>query len=192
MKKLMLIVVLVTGIVTATQAQKFTKAPDDKSVVYFVRSSSMGFAINFKYFDNDKIIGKFSGKGYIMYECEPGQHIFWAASENADFIIADIEPGKTYMVEVAPKMGGIKARVKLYPISPDDKKAIKNAWKVVEKKSPEEFSDEKTTEFNTEYPDYIQPKLDKFSEKKQENYQFEHITNAMALPSELLIVDFVE
>ena len=94
-------------------AQEFMKADTNKAIIYFVRTSSVGSAINFRYFDGEQYIGKFKGKGYFYYECDPGNHLFWASSENSDFIEAELQVGKTYVIIADPRMGGIKARVAL-------------------------------------------------------------------------------
>lgn len=90
-------------------AQGIQPPPPDKAVVYFVRSSSAGFAINFSYFDSTRLIGIFAGKGYFRYECEPGFHLFWARSENKDFVEAEVEAGKIYLIEAISQMGWVKA-----------------------------------------------------------------------------------
>lgn len=65
-----------------SSAQSLTPAPTGKAVVYFVRPSLLGFAINFSYFDSTALIGRFNAPKYIRYECDPGPHLFWARSEN--------------------------------------------------------------------------------------------------------------
>src|SRR5258708_5671525 len=87
------------------EAQEIPPAPEGKSVVYFVRSSSLGFAVNFSYFDSAALIGRFNGPKYIRYECAPGSHLFWARSENRSFVEAQLEAGKIYFIQAIPKMG---------------------------------------------------------------------------------------
>src|SRR5688500_8701014 len=79
-------------------AQIIDPAPADKAVIYFVRPSFLGFAINFSYFDSTRLIGKFKGPAYIRYTCDPGSHLFWARSENRDFVEAEVEAGKIYFI----------------------------------------------------------------------------------------------
>src|SRR5688572_16620712 len=100
-------------------------APQDKAVVYFVRTSGMGAAINFTYFDSATVIGRSNGTNYIRYECQPGYHLFWGRSENRDFIEAELEAGKIYCIEAVPQMGAVKAGVKLRPVDESDEKTIK-------------------------------------------------------------------
>src|SRR5262245_4332351 len=120
-----LFMLLVCVLVSATTfAQGITPAPDDKAVVYFVRTSSLGFAINFSYFDSTKLIGRFNGPKYIRYECAPGAHLFWGRSENRDFVEAEVEAGKIYFIEAIPKMGAMKAAIQLEPVDPNDPKKM--------------------------------------------------------------------
>ncbi|MEL7006912.1 MAG: hypothetical protein AAFN93_29970 [Bacteroidota bacterium] len=60
-------------------SQEVKKPAEGKSLVYFVRPSAAGALINFKYFDGEKYLGKINGANYFIYECDPGEHIFWAA-----------------------------------------------------------------------------------------------------------------
>jgi hypothetical protein len=62
------------------------------------------------------------GKGYSVYECNPGEHLFWIAAENTDFIKADLEAGKVYIAQVYVYPGVMKGRVNLVPNSAIDEK----------------------------------------------------------------------
>ena len=64
MKKIVLIVILFMSFLS--NAQELRKPSEGKCLVYFVRSSSMGFLINFKYFDGDKYLGKFNHGKYLV------------------------------------------------------------------------------------------------------------------------------
>jgi hypothetical protein len=142
MKKSLLIFTILFFTYFFCAAQVIPPAPSDKAVVYFVRTSSLGFAINFSYFDSTRLIAKFNGPKYFRYECEPGSHLFWARSENRDFVEAEVEGGKIYFIEAVPKMGGIKAGVALVPLNPNDEKKMDKVLKLLNKKSPETFTEE--------------------------------------------------
>lgn len=122
--------------------QDIKPAPDDKAVVYFARPSSLGLVINFSYFDSTRLIGKFNGSKYIRYECKPGVHLFWARSENRDFVEADVEAGKIYFILAIPKMGVGKAGVRLVPVDPVDLKKMKKIFRLLNKKPSELFTEE--------------------------------------------------
>jgi len=79
-------------------SQGFQPPAEGKSVVYFVRVSGYAGAISFEYFHQDKYIGIFKKKNYIRYECNPGKQLFWASSENKEFVTADLKEGGTYII----------------------------------------------------------------------------------------------
>ncbi len=146
--------------------QDIKPAPEDKAVVYFVRTSAVGMAINFSYYDSTRLIGKFKGPKYIRYECKPGVHLFWARSENRDFVEADLEAGKIYFIEAAVKMGAMKARVELLPLNPNDQKKMDKVIKLLTKKSSESFTPEELEIETKNSQDAISSGLNKYTEDK--------------------------
>ncbi|MGC4040661.1 MAG: hypothetical protein QM710_07745 [Flavobacterium sp.] len=94
-------------------AQQLDTPKEGKALVYFTRYDATGFLINFKYFDGEKYLGKFNHGKYMVYECEPGHHVFWSKSENYDFVEADLQAGRVYIIDSRPQMGAFKAGVKL-------------------------------------------------------------------------------
>ena len=133
MKRLVQLLLLLCLLAPYAYGQEYEKPTEGKSLVYFVRVSSAGALINFKYFDGEKYLGKMNGVNYFIYECDPGKHIFWVAAENRDFLTADLKPNATYIVEAQPTMGAFKAAVQLYAISPDDAKKLKKVNKIIAK-----------------------------------------------------------
>ena len=95
MKKLTLIWIMAL-FALQSDAQQLQKPAAGKCIVYFTRVTSMGVAINFKYFDGEKYLGKFNGRKYMIYECDPGRHLFWARSENNDYVEAE-QIGRAYV-----------------------------------------------------------------------------------------------
>lgn len=148
-------------------APEIPPTPADKAVVYFVRPSAMGFAINFTYFDSLQVIGRFNGPKYIRYECEPGKHLFWARSENKDFVEADIEAGKIYFIEALVKMGAIKAGVELSPVDPKDTKKMERILKLMSKKPSESFTKEQLETETKSFDDVIAKGFVKYNEDKK-------------------------
>lgn len=147
--KLSNIITLISFLICSLlSAQKFETPPEGKSVVYFARVVSTGSLINFKYFDGNQYLGKYNARKYIRYECEPGKHLFWARSENVDFIEADLKEGAIYFIDVKPQIGLNKAQVKLVPINKDDDSTFfKRLEKLIDKKktltfNPKEFKEE--------------------------------------------------
>jgi hypothetical protein len=91
--------------------------PQDKSMVYFLRPSGLGFAINFQIWDRDQFIGLSQAKSYFSYLCDPGKHLFIGIAENKVAVDADLAPGMSYYVITEPRMGGWKARLAMEPVS---------------------------------------------------------------------------
>ena len=121
-------------------SQEFDSPSEGKSLVYFVRSSGTGAMINFKYFDGEKYLGKLNGVHYFKYECEPGEHVFWAAAENRDYLEGNLKANSTYLVEVRPTMGAMKAAVRLHSVSPDNEKFMKKVSKIMSRRSASELN----------------------------------------------------
>jgi len=163
MKKQTFLILAFALVSISASGQKLPPAPPDKSVIYFVRPSSAGFAVNFSYFDSTKLIGVFNGPKYIRYECEPGRHLFWARSENRDFVEAEVEAGKIYFLEAIVKMGAFKAAVELSPVSPGDKKRMDKIFKLINKKPSEPFSDAKES---LRFKDVVDRGMEKYTEEK--------------------------
>jgi hypothetical protein len=89
----------------------------DKALVYFMRPSGYGFAINFQIWDGDHFIGLSQAKSYFVYPCEPGTHLFLGIAENKIALEADVEAGKKYYVGTNVRTGVMKARVLFTPVT---------------------------------------------------------------------------
>jgi hypothetical protein len=152
--------------VQAVSAQELKSPPADKSLVYFVRASGTGALINFKYFDGEDYLGKFSGVNYFLHECEPGKHTFWVTAENRDFVEADLLPGKTYVIEVRPTMGMMKAAVKLIPFDKNDEKSLKKLTKILEKHEPLTLDNQSFDDEEEKLEFFIANGLKKYEEEK--------------------------
>lgn len=114
MKNLTLFIFLLSQ--ACLTAQAIEPAPPDKAVVYFVRADIMGPPDQFALFDGDKLISLINVRDYVRYECDPGKHLFWAKSENVDYVKADFQAGNIYIIQVIPDIGIGSPRVNLYPI----------------------------------------------------------------------------
>jgi len=91
--------------------------PPGKSVVYVMRPSGFGFAVNFQVWDRDRLIGVSQAKSYFAYVCDPGKHLFIGIAENKVAVDADLAPGKSYYIITEPRMGGWKARLAMTPVT---------------------------------------------------------------------------
>jgi Fe-S-cluster formation regulator IscX/YfhJ len=113
------------------------------------------------------LIGKFNGPAYIRYACKAGRHIFWARSENKNFVEADVEAGKIYFIEAIVNMGAIKAAVRLDPLDPDDQKRMKSVLKLIAKEPSESFSDDELRAQEKKMEAIITRGLEKYNADKQ-------------------------
>lgn len=179
--QLLILIAILIFPLGSSLAQGLESPAEGKAVVYIVRPAKLGGLVNFRFFHNDKYIGKFNAVKYMRYECDPGEHLFWAKSENRDFMTAELEAGKIYLVEAIPQMGGLKAGVKLAPVdlnaSPKEK-TLEKIDKLIGKKGPETFTEEELSEMNANLTTYIQDSLDRY-EKSKEKGKYSHLAPAM-------------
>jgi hypothetical protein len=97
-----------------------------KAMVVFLRPSRMGFAVESTVYDapdaETKFLGIVSYKTRVAYQVDPGPHRFMVIGENADFVDATLDAGKTYYILVRVRMGMWKARFSLLPVHLADAK----------------------------------------------------------------------
>lgn len=156
------------------------------ATVYFVRASGLGALINFTYFDGEKVIGKFNGPKYMKYECAPGQHLFWARSENKSFVEADLIAGEKYLIHVVPTMGGLKASVRLIPVDKNIYK-MKQMQKLVTKRKPEVFSETELNELQIDAVEIIARGMEKYQELKAKEKDILVLKPEMTISEEDLV-----
>jgi len=114
-------------------SQTLKKPSEGKSLVYIMRSNNLGNGFNFRVYDKDRFLGALPSRAYFTYECDPGEHLFWAASENRDYVEATLEANRTYVIDMRSKIGLVIAAVGLEPYSPNTEKHIKRLKKVLKK-----------------------------------------------------------
>jgi len=187
MKKLLMttLFVALTGIFTVF-AQGFEPPEDGKAAVYFVRVTKYGKPTSFEFFHQDKYIGAFKGDQYMRYEVEPGNHLFWASSENKEFLTAEVEAGKTYIVIVDVIMGAWKARVGLTPLSIDDTETFERAKELINKRPPVVTPENKIEKMNDKLADFIEEKLEMYETTWKNEQDYKHLSPDMAIPKEQL------
>jgi hypothetical protein len=88
-------------------------APEDKALIYVIRSSMMGYKIDSKLAVDGKWMGVNRGKTYFYFTLDPGEHYFCSESENQDYLTLKVEAGKTYYLHQQVEMGLWKARTNL-------------------------------------------------------------------------------
>ena len=138
-----LLFVLISLTVSAQDfREKLIPPTEGKSVIYFVRSSDEGTLMNIRYFDDKNYIGKFNGRSYFRYECNPGEHIFWIKAENIAILKANLEEGKVYMMETNPEPGAITVSANFYFIDLRKERVIQRMNKVFSKRKETTFTEE--------------------------------------------------
>ena len=162
---LILSLVLGTGSLFSQKVvtQEIAKPSEGKSLVYIVKSGA-GYLINFRIYDGDKFLGALNGFSYMVYECEPGKHLFWAASENRDFIEADLEPNGVYVINAKGQMGVVVAGVNLTPLNPNEFKDRRLFYQVIKHYT-------KQPDFNTnvDKSENIKQAMEKYEDLKKKN-----------------------
>jgi hypothetical protein len=138
---------------------------EGKSLVYVIKSGA-GFLLNFRVFKDDKFIGALASGNYFIIECDPGKHLFWATSENRDFVEANLEANKVYILNLEGQMGAFIASVSLKPLKPTEKRdrrflyrALKNTKAIIY--NPNDVVEDKS--------ENIKEGLEKYKELKDRN-----------------------
>ena len=104
-----------TQMTEVTAEQRIAEPAPGKSLIYLIRPSMFGGAIQSTVYDGDEYIGTVSADTHIAYQAEPGAHMFMVIGESADFMQAELLAGRTYSAVVAPRMGIWKARFSFRP-----------------------------------------------------------------------------
>lgn len=136
--------------------------PADKALVYFIRPSNLGYKINAAVYDDAEFIGFVPYNQKLPYFAEPGKHLFMVVSEAADFINAELVAGKTYYIEVAPRMGMWRARFSLAPITKADlqtervKKWISTCRLIENKDGAERWAKENASSVSSKREAYLE------------------------------------
>lgn len=182
--RLYVLVSLIILPLLSVHAQGLKAPAPGKAAIYFVRVSAAGFAIPFDFFHNDKWIGDFAGKNYIRYEADPGEQLFWASSENHEFLTTEFTDGGIYMVVVDVNMGFAVARVGFSPVTSADK-LYERVKKVIDKKAPVIATAEELKRRNETRAEFIQDKLKKYHEKWKTERKYKHVSPEMAIPLSL-------
>lgn len=92
----------------------------DESVVIFIRPTDESNSTQSTLYDlrddGDHFVGVGSAMSRVAWRTSPGGHLFMVIGEAADFMYAELAPGKTYYARVVPRFGFTKARFSLFPV----------------------------------------------------------------------------
>lgn len=99
--------------ITGSMADSKLSPPENKSLVYILRPSAKGFAVDLGVEMDGKVVGRNSGRQFIYTYAEPGKHIFLGLGENMFELPIVLQAGKTYYIEQKIKAGLWRPRTKL-------------------------------------------------------------------------------
>jgi hypothetical protein len=95
------------------------KPTAEAATVVFVRPSSYARGMRSTILDgHGRFLGDSLPESYFAVKVPPGEHLFIAWAENTAALRATLAPGKTYYIEVAPKLGAFSARMQLLAVTP--------------------------------------------------------------------------
>jgi len=177
---------LVAAFTLPAFSQGFNPPSEGKAVVYFVRVSGWAGASTFEFFHQDKFIGSLKGKSYLRYECDPGKNLFWASTENKEFLTADLKAGGTYIVIVDVIEGFWKPHVGLTPIDETNTELFDRARMLVSEKPPTVMPEAKIEKMNKKLKKFITQELDHYENVTKDKYNFRHIDPDMDIPFGML------
>ncbi len=90
-----------------------------QALVVFVRPTNFAFKLGTTILDEQgHFVGDSGPKSHFAYPVTPGTHEFIVWGENTDVLQLTAAAGKTYYIEVSPKMGAWSARMHLFAIKP--------------------------------------------------------------------------
>jgi len=88
-------------------------APADKALVFVVRPTGYGRAVQTKLAVDREWKGVNRGNNYFFFTLDPGEHHFCSQAENRSVTSLQVEAGKTYFLQQKIRMGFNKARNRL-------------------------------------------------------------------------------
>ncbi len=145
--------------------QPFQSPREGKSLVYITRSGG-AFLVNFRIYKDSKFIGALTSGDYFVVECEPGKHLFWAASENRDYVETNVEINKVYVINVEAQMGAFVSGVSIVPQDPNNKKHKKRFHKTIKNENAVVYDEKLVLDDKS---DNIEKGLKKYEELKKSN-----------------------
>lgn len=96
------------------------QADPESATVVFVRPSGYAGRNKSIILDQEgRFIGECWGQTYFAARITPGEHMFFAWSEGTPTLMATVEAGKIYYVEVAMTLGAWGSRARLFAIGPE-------------------------------------------------------------------------
>lgn len=89
---------------------------EDKALVYVYRTSMLGGAVAMHVDLDDVRLTTLYPKNFYLCLLDPGEYVFTGNAENKDKITVTVEAGKSYYIEIVPRMGIVMARCEMKPV----------------------------------------------------------------------------
>jgi len=94
--------------------------PSDKALIYVLRPSMIGMAIQSKLAVDGDWKGVNRGNNYFYFTVDPGEHFFCSVAENRSLLKLNVEAGKTYFLQQHISLGVAKARNKIESMTDEE------------------------------------------------------------------------
>jgi len=138
-------------------------------------------AINFRYFVDSTYVGKCNYGKYVRVEVPPGHHRIWAKAEGFSFVTAELEAGKTYLLEARPSMGLFYSNVTLRSVSRVDNRKVDRAVRCLQKHRPLVLSTEELAEGQSRWQNIIARAAARQAKDEVEGIVYPLLTEALPL-----------
>jgi len=99
--------------ITGAMALSTLDVPEGQSLIYVIRPSIAGSAVNMPVSIDDIRMGSTHGKRFLYAFVAPGKHQLRGMAETEHVLTLTTEPGQTYFVKQKVKMGVLYARNKM-------------------------------------------------------------------------------
>jgi len=107
---------------TVDEAQTLPTQPADKALIYVIRPTHIGMAIQTKLAVDGKWVGVNKANNYFYLTLEPGPHYFCSQAENHSLLSLVVEAGKTYYLQQKIRAGWVKAQTDLQLLDDEEGK----------------------------------------------------------------------
>jgi hypothetical protein len=98
---------------TDKKAHPMGEQAADKALIYVLRPTMLGYAIQTKLAVDGQWMGVNRGDSYFFFSLAPGQHYFCSRAENHSLLALKVEAGETYYLQQEIRMGVMKAQNEL-------------------------------------------------------------------------------
>jgi hypothetical protein len=98
---------------TDKKAHPMGEQTADKALIYVLRPTMLGYAIQTKLAVDGQWMGVNRGDSYFYFSLGSGQHYFCSRAENRSVLALKVEAGRTYYLQQDIRMGVMKAQNEL-------------------------------------------------------------------------------